>query len=74
MSLRCYLNSKVMLPFLLTRTLHCVNSEGGDEVRAILRSLPVAQESGGAEAVVAAGGVYVPSTLTFHALNNIILR
>jgi hypothetical protein len=63
-----------MLLSMSTLTLRRVNPEGEDEVRAILRSSSVAQESGGAEAVVAAGGVYVRSMLTFYALNNIIVR
>ena len=63
-----------MLLSMSTSALRRVNPKGEDEVRAILRSLPVAQESGGVEAAVAAGGVYVRSMLTFYALNNIIVR
>ena len=63
-----------MLLSMSTLTLRRVNPEGEDEVRAILRSSSVARESCGVEAVVAADGVYVRSTLTFHALNRIIVR
>ena len=63
-----------MLLSMSTLTLRRVNLEGEDEVRAILRSSSVARESCGVEAVVAADGVYVRSTLTFHALNHIIVQ
>ena len=63
-----------MLLSMSTLTLRRVNLEGEDEVRAILRSSPVAQISCGVEAVVEAGGVYVRLTLTFYALNKIIVQ